>query len=272
MVKVNLSRVRESAREDLCASFGMELESGNKPRFQFQESRVSIRASAINDNDELEEAVFPGFDASSQTIECANIFGNAICQVTSKGVYVCDAASGELVTPWVPSDQSPITAGSVSENTIAIATVGSTLYYLSLQGKKITEIDPDLKDNDIKIYQEYFKFIDLNEISIESFDSVIYFKDLLDNKIINEILKKNKVMFEDFYMSDRFKNDTHFIELKSLFSKNKINIKFKNNINGKKNLDIKLPKINSNIKVSFDPSSSIENLKGKSKIKLFDNI
>ena len=45
MVKVNLSRVRESAREDLCASFGMELESGNKPRFQFQESRVSIRAS-----------------------------------------------------------------------------------------------------------------------------------------------------------------------------------------------------------------------------------
>ena len=37
--------VQESAREDLCASFGMELESGNKPRFQFQESRVSIRAS-----------------------------------------------------------------------------------------------------------------------------------------------------------------------------------------------------------------------------------
>jgi len=67
---------------------------------------------------------------------------------------------------------------------------------LHKKGKKITVIDPDLKDNDIKINQENFKFIDLNEISIESFDSVIYFKDLLDNKIINEILKKNKVMFD----------------------------------------------------------------------------
>ncbi len=110
---------------------------------------AETRILAINDNDELEEAVFPGFDASSQTIECANIFGNAICQVTSKGVYVCDASSGELVTSWVPSDQSPITAGSVSENTIAIATVGSTLYYLSLQGKKITESGTITFDSEI---------------------------------------------------------------------------------------------------------------------------
>ena len=54
----------------------------------------------------------------------------------------------------------------------------------------------NLKDNDIRINQENFKFIDLNEITIESYDSVIYFKDLLDNKIINEILKKNKVIFD----------------------------------------------------------------------------
>ena len=32
---------------------------------------AETRILAINDNDELEEAVFPGFDASSQTIECA---------------------------------------------------------------------------------------------------------------------------------------------------------------------------------------------------------
>jgi len=100
---------------------------------------AETRILAINDNDELEEAVFPGFDASSQTIECANISGNVICQVTSKGVYVCDASSGELVASWVPSDESPITASSASENTIAVATVGGNLHYLSFQGGKISE-------------------------------------------------------------------------------------------------------------------------------------
>ena len=101
---------------------------------------AETRILAINDNDELEEAVF-GFDASSQTIECANISGNAICQVTSKGVYVCDASSGELVASWVPSDQSPITAGSVSENTIAVATVGDNLHYLSFKVGKLQRVE-----------------------------------------------------------------------------------------------------------------------------------
>ena len=100
---------------------------------------AETRILAINNNDELEEAVFSGFDAASQTIECANVSGNTICQVTSRGVYVCDASSGELVASWVPSDESPITAGSASENTIAVATVGGKLYYLSLQNGKIKE-------------------------------------------------------------------------------------------------------------------------------------
>ena len=79
-------------------------------------------------------------------------------------------------------------------------------------------------------------------------------------------------MFEDFFLTDKFRKDTHYINLKSFFSKNKIIVKFKNNINGKKNLNVKLPQINSNIKVSFDPTSSMKGVKGKSKIKLFENI
>ena len=68
------------------------------------------------------------------------------------------------------------------------------------------------------------------------------------------------------------RNNTHHIDFKSFFSNNKIKVKFKNNIDGKKNLDIEFPKIDSNIKVSFNSSSSLESVKGKSKIKLFDNI
>ena len=148
--------------------------------------------------------------------------------------------------------------------------------------EEISILIPVLNNTDFKdlIFKKFY--VEGSTIEIYTSDFKDYFKYLSNIKKKHILFKdcslfflddqKNKVMFEDFYMSDRFKNDTHFIELKSLFSKNKINIKFKNNINGKKNLDIKLPKINSNIKVSFDPSSSIENLKGKSKIKLFDNI
>ncbi len=124
-----------------------------------------------------------------------------------------------------------------------------------------------VKNNSIEIYpsdvDEYFKYL-----------SIIKNKDILFKNCSIFFLddQKNKVSFEDFYISDKFRNNTHYIDIKSFFSENKIKIKFKNNIKGKKNLDIKLPQINSNIKVLFESSSNLENLKGKSKIKLFDNI
>ncbi len=124
-----------------------------------------------------------------------------------------------------------------------------------------------VKNNSIEIYPsdfaDYFKYFTViknKEIFFKNC-SLFFFDD-----------QKNKVLFENFYISDKYRKNNHNIYLESLFSENKVKIKFKNNINGKKNLNINLPKIDSNIKVSFDPSSSLESLKGKSKIKLFDNI
>ena len=113
---------------------------------------AETRILAINENDELEEAIFPGFDASSQTIECANVSGgSAICQITSKGVFVCDSKSGELVAQWSASNESPITAGSVSDKTIVIATVGGKLLYFSLEldMKEIVEVGAMTFDSEI---------------------------------------------------------------------------------------------------------------------------
>ena len=118
----------------------------------------------------------------------------------------------------------------------------------------------EIYSSDFKDYFIYLTKIKNKDILIKN--SSLFF---LDDQ-------KNKVLFEDFYFSDKLRNNTHHIELKSFFSENKIKIKFKNIIDGKKNLDIGLPQIDSNIKVSFNPSSSLEGVKGKSKIKLFDNI
>ena len=124
-----------------------------------------------------------------------------------------------------------------------------------------------VENTTIEIYSSDFKdyFIYLTKIKNKDIlfkNSSLFF---LDDQ-------KNKVLFEDFYFSDKLRNNTHHIDFKSFFSNNKIKVKFKNNIDGKKNLDIEFPQIDSNIKISFDPSSSLENVKGKSKIKLFDNI
>ncbi len=124
-----------------------------------------------------------------------------------------------------------------------------------------------VENSTTEIYSSDFKdyFIYLTKIKNKDIlfkNSTLFF---LDDQ-------KNKVLFEDFYFSDKLRNNTHHIDLKSFFSENKIKIKFKNIIDGKKNLDIEVPQIDSNIKVSFNPSSSLESVKGKSKIKLFDNI
>ena len=124
-----------------------------------------------------------------------------------------------------------------------------------------------VKNNSIEIYpsdfEDYFKYLTVlkNKDIIFKNCTLFFFDD-----------QKNKVSFNDFYIKDQFKKNNHNIYIESFFSENKIKIKFKNNINGKKSLDIKFPKIGSNIKVAFDSSSSLKNMRGKSKIKLFDNI
>ena len=79
-------------------------------------------------------------------------------------------------------------------------------------------------------------------------------------------------MFKDFYFRDKLEKNNHNIDLRSFFSENKIKLNLEITSMEKKSLDIEFPQIDSNIKVSFNPTSSLEGVKGKSKIKLFDNI
>ena len=134
-----------------------------------------------------------------------------------------------------------------------------------------------------------FKNLDFEELLISNVSIQVYPNDFGDyfkfftktgkNKITLKNCKlfflddqKNKVLFENLNLKEKFANKIHSINIDSIFSKNKLKIKFKNSIGGEKKLDLKLPQINTTVNILFDPSSSLKDIKGKSKIKLFDSI
>ena len=133
--------------------------------------------------------------------------------------------------------------------------------------------------NKIK-FKKFFVSNNYIEIYTKDFDDYFNYLTLIKNKDIifkrNTIFflddQKNKVVFENFNLNDKFRKDFHSIDIKSFFSENNVKIKFRNNLSKEKTLDIELPQIDTNINIVFDPSSNLSNLKGKSKIKLFDNI
>ena len=114
-----------------------------------------------------------------------------------------------------------------------------------------------------KDFKSYFKYYTIHK------EKNIYFKNcnlfFLDEQ-------KNKVFFENFYLTEKSKRNLHAINIESIFSQNKFKINFINKINGEKKLDIIFPQIGTDINVVFDESSNLSRVDGKSKIKLLDNI
>ena len=132
----------------------------------------------------------------------------------------------------------------------------------NLNFKKLVISKEEIKiyPEDFKNYFEYFTKTKNKDVIIN--DSTLFFLDE----------QNNKVFFENLNYKEKFDKNLHTIDVKTIFSENNLKIKFKNIINGEKNLDIKIPKIDSSINIVFDSSSNLNNLKGKSKIKLADNI
>ena len=114
-----------------------------------------------------------------------------------------------------------------------------------------------------KDFNSYFKYYTILK------EKNIYFKNcnlfFLDEQ-------KNKVIFENFYLTEKSKRNLHTINIESFFSQNKFKINFINKINGEKKLDIIFPQIDTDINVVFDKTSNLSSVNGKSKIKLLDNI
>tara|TARA_A100001011_G_C14269997_1_gene826549 strand:+ start:78 stop:1541 length:1464 start_codon:yes stop_codon:yes gene_type:complete len=112
-------------------------------------------------------------------------------------------------------------------------------------------------------FQNYFKyFTSRRKNTFEIEKSKIFF---LDDQ-------KNTVSFENSNLIEKLNNQRYKIEIESYFSDKKIKFKFINQIDGEKSLDINVPKLDTSINAIFDPLSNLNNVIGKSQIKLFDNI
>jgi len=124
----------------------------------------------------------------------------------------------------------------------------------------ISNMSIQVYPNDFVDYFKFFTKIDKNEITLKN--CKLFFLDE----------QKNKVLFENLNLKEKFSKKVHSINIDSIFSKNKLKVKFKNLIGGEKKLDLKLPQINTTVNILFDSSSTLKDIKGKSKIKLFDSI
>ena len=84
--------------------------------------------------------------------------------------------------------------------------------------------------------------------------------------------QKSEVIFNNFNLTEKFIQDKHQINGNVNFSNNKINVKFYNKIDSEKYLKIDIPKLKQSLDINFDPESSLDNLSGELKLKLFESI
>ncbi|KAF5831460.1 mono-functional DNA-alkylating methyl methanesulfonate N-term-domain-containing protein [Dunaliella salina] len=89
------------------------------------------RLLAINQEDELDEAELPGFDANMQSLWCANVANDQLIQVTSAGVRLIDCHSRQLVTEWKPSS-----GGAIN---VAVSSGGGNISLLSVSEGSLQE-------------------------------------------------------------------------------------------------------------------------------------
>jgi len=119
----------------------------------------------------------------------------------------------------------------------------------------------------IKIYssnlKNIFKHLQLEkkEILVVKNSTVIFVDD-----------QRSEVIFNNFNLTDKFNHKKHEINGNVNFSDNKINVKFLNRFGAEKYLKIKIPKLNQSLDINFDPESTLDNLSGELKLKLFGSI
>ena len=91
---------------------------------------------------------------------------------------------------------------------------------------------------------------------------------LKDTKIIFEDNQKNNINFTDLNLKENFSKNKHEIDANLKFSEKKINVTFINNFNGKKYLELNIPKLKQSLEINFDEKSTLKNLIGQLRLKV----
>ena len=132
----------------------------------------------------------------------------------------------------------------------------------SLEFKKFLIFNETIKidSKEFKNYLKYFTILKEKDVILKN--CILFF---LDDQ-------NNKVIFQNVNLKDKFNKVKHLVDFNSDFSNKKVRLKFINKINKEKNLDVEIPQLNTSINAIFDPSSNLNKVKGKSKVKLFDSV
>ena len=93
-----------------------------------------------------------------------------------------------------------------------------------------------------------------------------------NSRIILLDQRGNSLNFEKFFLNEKSNDKKHQINGSLKFSDKKINIKFLNKIGSEKYLEIKAPQLKQQLDIRFDPSSSLKELSGELKLKIFETI
>jgi len=111
---------------------------------------------------ELEEVVFPGFDADSSTLYCVNVKAGVV-QVTERGVRLLDTNAYNLLQTWETQDSFITVAGGNSLGQIVVALRGGVLVSLKIDENGIIEMGRKQMDQEVSC-------IDLTPISMQHKD------------------------------------------------------------------------------------------------------
>ena len=124
-----------------------------------------------------------------------------------------------------------------------------------------------VSEQDIKLYPSNLKEI-FNYFTLHKKEKVIF----KNSKIVFIDNQNNIINFSDFNLKEKFSNKKHEINAKLNFSGNKINFEFLNNLESKKFLEINIPNLKQSLEINFDEKSTLENLVGQLRLKVFESI
>ena len=112
-------------------------------------------------------------------------------------------------------------------------------------------------------FKKYFTYLTLKK------EKTILFK---NSKIFFVDNQKNKVIFDTVSFNEKYLEKKHKINLSANFSTNKIEIEFLNRIGSKKYLKINVPNLKQYLDITFNESSSLDNLEGELKLKFLETL
>lgn len=149
--------ISEHASEELPGikdMFSLKRHIGDRyDSYLIQTFTSATRTLELISADEMAPASLPGFDEDTPTLHAANMEGDIMVQVTTKGVQVtdCGTMTSQSTYSWVPPANMRISIASGNSHQLLLATTGGHLILLKVdqENKTLVEVTQTKMDREI---------------------------------------------------------------------------------------------------------------------------